>query len=195
MPKQVCVIDGHPDGSGQHYVDAICDAYARGAEWGGHTVSRINVGQLEFACLRSAGAFDALPPDPVLVEREKILAADHIVVAYPLWMGGMPAYLKAFLEVCACNGFMLGEGDKPNAMPQGRMKGKSVRLIVTMGMPGIFFKLVYGAHSLKGAEIGIFRIAGFGPIRHSIFGMIEGLGAQGRARILKRVERLGERAV
>lgn len=195
MAKQICIIDGHPDRSGTHLVDGLCDAYARGAAWGGHKVSRINIGQLDFAFMRNAEEFMGPPPEPVRSEREKIADADHIVMAYPLWLGTMPAALKSFLEITACDGFMLGEPATPNAMPVGKMKGKSARLIVTMGMPGIIYKLVFGAHSLKGTELGIMKIAGFNPVRYSIFGMADGMGDEGRARILKRVERLGERAL
>lgn len=195
MTKRVCIIDGHPDGSGHHLIDGVCDAYARGADWAGHKVSRINIGHLDYGFMRNAEAFAQAPPEPIRSEREKIAEAEHVVMAYPLWLGAMPAALKSFLEMTACDGFMLGEPEQSNAMPIGKMKGKSARLIVTMGMPGIVYKLMFGAHSLKGTELGIMKIAGFYPVRHSIFGMVEDMGDEGRARILKRVERLGERAL
>lgn len=195
MTKRVCIIDGHPDRSGQHLVDGLCDAYARGADWAGHKVSRINIGQLDFAFMRNADQFAGPPPEPVLSEREKIAEAEHVVMVYPLWLGAMPAALKSFLEITASDGFMISEPKQPNAMPVGQMKGKSARLIVTMGMPGLIYKVMFGAHSLKATELGIMKIAGFGPVRHSVFGMVDELGDDGRARILKRVERLGERAI
>jgi len=195
MTRRICILDGHPDTSGTHFVDAICDAYARGAQWAGHSVERINIGQLDYGFLRRADDFGAPPPEPVFSEREKIATADHVVIAYPLWLGTMPAALKSFLEICACDGFMLGEPEHEGGFPVGRMKGKSARLIVTMGMPGIAYKLLFGAHSLKATEKGILRIAGFGPVRHSIFGMVEGLSDTARARILSSVEKLGERAL
>lgn len=52
----------------------------------------------------------------------------------PLWLGDVPALLKAFLEQIARPRFALAQG----TMPKPLVKGRSARLIVTMGMPAFF---------------------------------------------------------
>lgn len=195
MSKSICILNGHPENGGKHFCDALSDAYARGAQWEGHAVSRINIGPMDFGFLQTAEDYARDPAEPILGERQKIAEADHLVMIYPLWLGALPAKLKAFLEAASAGGFFLGEMDKPNSFPIGKMKGKSARLIVTMGMPGLAYRFLFGAHSLKATEQGIMKIAGFGPVRHTIIGMVEALGDTGRARVLKRVEKLGERGL
>jgi hypothetical protein len=55
----------------------------------------------------------------------------------------------------------------------------SARVVVSMGMPALFYTVVYRAHSLKSLKRNILRFAGFAPVRHSIIGGVEG-SAQSR---------------
>ena len=115
--------------------------------------------------------------------------AEHLVILYPLWLGDVPAVLKGFLEQVARPGFAIGEG---KGFPQGLLKGRSARVIVTMGMPGLFYEIVYRAHSLKSLERNILNFAGIKPVRHTIIGTVEA-GAEHRAKWLERVRRLGRK--
>jgi putative NADPH-quinone reductase len=89
MAKHICIIDGHPDPEPHRLIHALCDAYADGASSAGHTVERINIAELDFPLMATVEEFDTPPPEPVLTEREKIGRADHVVIAFPLWLGGM----------------------------------------------------------------------------------------------------------
>ena len=103
----------------------------------------------------------------------------------------MPAILKGFLEQLFRPGFAF-DNSKPSLTP-GRLKGKSARIIVTMGMPGFVYRWFFMAHSLKSLERNILRFVGIGPVRHTIIGNIE---AAGNARAgLERVKSLGLRAM
>ncbi|WP_417489563.1 NAD(P)H-dependent oxidoreductase [Maricaulis sp.] len=194
MPKTVCVINGHPDPAKGHFVEALADAYAHGAGEGDHTVSRIDIAKLPIEFLRNAAEFGRPPGDAIIGERAKIAAADHIVFIYPLWMGSMPAIGKAFLEQVSRDGFMAETSGEANQMPVRKMTGKSVRLIVTMGMPGLAYRFIFGAHSVKAVKQGIFRMVGFKPVRHTILGMVGATGAKGRSKMLARVRTMGLRA-
>ena len=55
-------------------------------------------------------------PEDVKEGQEAIVWADHIVFLYPLWLGDMPALLKAFLEQALRPGVALQYGDSP--MPE-----------------------------------------------------------------------------
>lgn len=192
--SKICLIHGHPDSRSPHFCRALGDAYRSGADAAGHEVSEIILGDLEFDFLRSPTAFEADPAEPILSEREKIAAADHLVVVFPLWLGGAPALLKAFLEQCAAGGFFLQDAEGPNAFPKSRMKGKSARLVLTMGMPGLIYKFWFGAHSVKGLEKGIFELAGFKPVHHTIYGSVEEDNAPRHEKWLDEMRELGRQA-
>lgn len=194
MSKTVCIINGHPDPAKGHFVEALADAYAHGAGEGDHTVSRIDIASLPIEFLRNAAEFAQPPGEAIIAERAKIAAADHVVLIYPLWMGSMPAIDKAFLEQISRGDFLMDVSGDANKWPVQKMKGKSVRLIVTMGMPGLAYRVMFGAHSLKAVEQGIFGMVGFKPVRHTILGMVEAVGAKGRARMMARVQALGQKA-
>ena len=73
------------------------------------------------------------------------------------------------------------------------MKGKSARLIVTMGMPGFAYKLIFGAHSLKALEAGLLKISGFKPVRHTVFGGVQ-ISEKSRLSMLEKTRTLGRAA-
>ena len=172
MTKSICIIDGHPDPEPHHLIHALCDAYADGAASAGHTVERIGVAALDFPMMLTAEEFAAPPPEPILSEREKIARADHVLIGFPLWLGNMPAKLKAFLEHAARGDFFLVQKDA--GWPGQMMKGKSARVLVSMGMPGLVYRFGMDAGALKALERGILGISGFHPLHHSIIG---GVGA------------------
>lgn len=192
--SSICVIDGHPDASGQHFCHAIAAAYEAGAEEEGHKVSLIRTGALEMDFLHQPEDFTRPPPEPVLSEREKISAADHVVIIFPLWLGGMPSNLRCFLELASCGQFLLGEPESSTQWPRKMMKGKSARLFVTMGMPGAAYHLIFGAHSLKAIEKGMLGISGFKPVRHTIHGGVEAADDATRKKWLDEARELGRKA-
>ncbi|MEJ2398364.1 MAG: NAD(P)H-dependent oxidoreductase, partial [Gammaproteobacteria bacterium] len=71
------------------------------------------------------------------------------------------------------------------------LKGKSARVIITMGMPAFVYRWYFGAHSLKSLEKNILKFCGIAPIHESLVGMVEGSPAH-RARWLSKLEKLGK---
>lgn len=194
MMSRICLFNAHPDPSQERFCFALTDAYQQEAEAAGHTVDRFDLGALDVPLLDRAADFRTPPPDPLQPLQAALGAADHLTLIYPLWLGSLPAKAKAVLEHLARGGFFLDAGEASNNWPTQKMKGKSARLIVTMGMPGLAYRLFFGAHSLKGLEAGMLRISGFKPVRHTIFGGVE-LSPQTRARMLDKTRALGARAM
>jgi len=54
-------------------------------------------------------------------------------------------------------------------------------VVVTMGMPGFFYKWFYRAHSLRSFERNILRFCGIAPVRDTVVGMVESAAARKRA--------------
>lgn len=189
---RVVIIQGHPDPAGGHFCHALADAYAEGAGSAGHQVTRIDVALLDFPWLRTKEAFEHDPvPDVLLPAQKAIGQADHLCIVYPLWLGTLPAILKAFLEQVFRPGFAFVLGGRSWRRP---LKGKSARIVVTMGMPVLVYRWYFGAHGLKSLERGILGFCGIAPIRESLLGMIEGASTARRVRWLDAMRRAGARA-
>jgi putative NADPH-quinone reductase len=188
---RILIVEGHPDPDSARLNRALADAYAGGAAAAGHELRRVAVAGLDFPLLRSRREWEEGPPPPaILAAQEDVRWAQHIVFLYPLWLGDVPALLKAFLEQVARPGFAIGDG---KATQGGLLKGRSARIIVTMGMPAFFYTLFFRAHSLKSLERNILKFAGMGPVRHTILGMVEGKPER-RAKWLAQMGRLGSAA-
>lgn len=180
MGKKILVIDAHPDPDRGRLVHALADQYAKAAEAGGHLVQVVRLCDLEFPWLRSAAEFAALPLGIIGSQQEHIRWADHLVILYPLWLGSMPALLKAYLEQVMRPGFAFAYG-KGKGLPKKLLAGKSARIVVTMGMPSLFYRLYYQSHSVRSLARNILGFVGFKPVRVSLLGNVEG-SAQARQR-------------
>ena len=185
--SRILIIDGHPDPDRARFVHALADAYADGAALR-HEVRRIDLAGLDIPLIRSQSEWMETAPPPAMAEAQQAIAwAEHLVFLYPLWLGDVPALLKAFLEQVARPGFAIGYGE---GFPKGLLRGKSARVIVTMGMPGLFYSLVYRAHSVKSLERNVLRFVGFRPIGRTIIGSVEA-DADRRREWLEEMARLG----
>ncbi|MGE0407911.1 MAG: NAD(P)H-dependent oxidoreductase [Amphiplicatus sp.] len=189
MGKEVCILQGHPHGTREHLCHALADAYAAGAKSAGATIETINLGLLKVDFLRDPAAFVAPPPKPILEAQETIRRCGHLFVIYPLWLGAMPAVVKAFFEQLSRNAFAIAESK--HGWPRKMLKGRSARVAVTMGMPAAAYRLFFGAHGVKGFESGVLAMAGFKPVRETLIGGVGALKEASGNRLLKRFENLG----
>jgi len=190
-PRRILIINGHPDPSSDRLCAALAEAYAKGAKACGHAVRRACLGQLEVPVLASQAEFDTPPPAHIAALQADIAWSQHLVLVFPLWLGGAPAKLKALLEqlMRADFGFETSKGGMA-----ARLRGRSARLIVTMGMPGAVYQLYFGAQGVMSVERGILRLTGMNPVRHTFFGGVAATGPARRLTWLERVEKLGARA-
>ncbi|MCX2725346.1 NAD(P)H-dependent oxidoreductase [Roseibium salinum] len=192
--KSILILDGHPDPDERHLGHALSAAYQQGALAAGHEATLVRIADLEFPVLRKPSDFSKEPtPNVLQPARDALLAADHLVLVYPLWLGTLPAYTKAFLEQLLHydTAFERAADDR---WPKGKMRGKSARVVVTMGMPALAYTLWYRAHSLKNLKRNILGFAGFKPVRSTLFGMVEQAGEARVSKWLKKMEALGRDA-
>lgn len=194
MTQRILILQGHPDAGGAHLCHRLAAAYADGARAAGHTVREIDVARLDFPVLRSREDWLHGPTPPALLPvQDELLAAGHVVLCFPLWMGDMPALLKAFLEQLLRPAFC-GEPPPDGGLPPRRLKGRSARVVVTMGMPAAVYRWVFRAHSVKSLERNLLGMVGISPVDETLIGGVDGLGEAGVARWEARLRRLGERA-
>jgi putative NADPH-quinone reductase len=190
MPGRIVLLQGHPDPAVPHFCHALADAYAQGAAEAGHELRRIEIAHLDFPILRSQAEWleGALPAS--LAEAQQAIAwAEHQLLVFPLWLGDMPALLKGFLEQVLRPGFAFDER-AGNSFAKA-LKGRSARVVVTMGMPASVYRFYFRAHSLKSLERNILGFVGIAPIDETLIGGIESMDEIARKRQLSKLRRLG----
>lgn len=193
MPRRILIIEAHPDGHEGHFCGALADAYAEGAARSGFALRRIDISTLDFPMLCSREEFENQPAPPALAgAAEAIRWAEHIVFVFPLWLGTMPALLKAFLEQVIRPGIAFEYRDRGTA---ALLSGRSARLVVTMGMPATVYRFWFGGHGVNGFARSILNFAGVRPVRQSLFGMVQQRSDATRARWLARMKALGRRGL
>jgi putative NADPH-quinone reductase len=195
MVRRILLVQGHPDAGKPHFNHALAESYASGAESAGHAVERVEVASLDFPLLRSQadwkhGALPgALAPLQQAIER-----AEHMALFFPLWLGGMPALLKGFLEQVLRPGFALSRPDEHGRLGK-LLGGRSARVVVTMGMPALVYRWYFRAHSVKALERNILGFVGFAPVRETLIGSVEAMDDAGRQKWLDRLAALGRSGV
>lgn len=172
--------------------EALGEAYRRGAEAAGHEVQLFVTSRMTFDPVLHDGYEKNQPLEPDLRKAsDAMLAADHLVIVFPLWLGTLPAILKGFLERILI-------ADMGDEMKQGKfvkpLKGKSARVVVTMGMPGFVYRWYFGAHALKMLKRNILKFVGVSPVRTTMHGFVEGVSADRRKRWLDDMEGMGQQA-
>lgn len=191
MRKSIAIIQGHPDGAGNHLCHALAHAYREGAEAAGHAVRLVDVGVMDLPFMRTQDEWRQPATDAtILAAQDALSAADHLLIVYPLWLGDIPAKLKAFFEQVSRGGFAIDIDE--NGHWRKKLFGKSARIVVTMGMPTFAYRWFFFSHSLRSLKRNFLGFAGIAPIRETLLGQIEGNGrAKARADWIETLRRLG----
>lgn len=191
MAHRILLLQGHPDSARPHLCHALADAYMQGAQEAGHEVRTLDVSRLDFPLLRSKSDWDeGTVPAALAGAQADIKWAKHLVLVFPLWLGGMPALVKGFLEQVARPGFAISPFQE-GQMPKKLLSGRSARVVVTMGMPALVYRWYFRAHSLKALERNILGFVGIAPIRETLVGSVEGLSDQQRTAWFRKMRALG----
>ena len=103
---KIVVLQGSPNRRGSTWL--LADAFRRGAEGAEHTVEVIEVAHADIrpctGCVRCGYEGICVQKDAVEDIRQKILGADMLVFATPLYYYGMSAQLKTLVDrFCAFN--------------------------------------------------------------------------------------------
>ncbi|MER9631209.1 NAD(P)H-dependent oxidoreductase [Mesorhizobium sp. M0296] len=193
MPRRrILIVVGHPDPSPDRLCRGLAKAYAEGAEQAGHVVRRIDLAALDFPMLRTMQEFEhGAIPDSLKDAAEAIVWAEHIVFVFPLWLGTMPAMLKAFLEQVIRPGTAFAYPDKGGGFTKTLLRGRSSRVVVTMGMPSVLYRLWFLGHGIAGMRRSILHFVGISPVRETLFGMAAGARDSTRAKWIEQMRKLG----
>ncbi len=191
--KNILLILGHP--SKNSFCNALLDAYKKGAESEGATVKTIYISDLTFNVNLSDGYKngDAMTLEEDLIESQELIRwADHVVMAFPNWWGFMPAITKGFIDRIFLPDFAF-KHHSGKIFPEKLLKGKSMRLLVTMDTPKWWFYLIYRAYQYQILKKIVFGYVGFDPIKFSTFGLMRKSTDQQRQKWLQNVMDLGRK--
>lgn len=112
---KIVVLQGSPNKKGSTFI--LADCFRQGAEDAGHTVEMIDVAHAKIhpctGCIRCGYEGPCVQKDDVEEIRKKILEADMLVFATPLYYYGMSAQLKILIDrFCAFNSSIQRKGMK-----------------------------------------------------------------------------------
>jgi putative NADPH-quinone reductase len=193
--KTIVIIQGHPDPDGKHFCHALAKAYFDGAKSKGHDIKMVEIAQIEFPILRTQADFvQGEAPEAIKQAQHVIQAAEHLVLIYPLWLGTMPAYLKAFLEQVFRPNFAANEpsGGKPW---ERLVTEKTAHIVITMGMPEIIYRSYFLAKGLDSLEGKILAFSGINTIQETLVGGVESISDAARKAWLEKMELAGRAGI
>jgi len=171
--SKTLVILGHPDHDS--FCGHLADVYVESARQARKEVCLIRLGELSFDPVLRHGYNKRQEHEPDLVMlKEKILWATHIVFVYPIWWGTIPALLKGAMDRVLLPGFAFKYRENSQFWDR-LLKGRSAHLLVTMDTPPWYYRWVYrmpGHNQMKRTVLefcGIkpVKISSFGPVRHA----------------------------
>lgn len=132
----------------------------------------IDVGKLEFLLIRSKQEWKNNPlPHELKHAQNDMLWAEHWALFYPIWLGDMPAKLKGFLEQTLRPGLSFVESE-PGQMWDQLLIGRSARIVVTMSMSAVVYRLFFGAHTVKSLERNSLKFCGIDPVKTTLIGNV-----------------------
>lgn len=194
--KKILLVLGHPDRSG--VCGALADSYEKAARETGHSVDRLNIGEMQFDPILHKGYRQRQELEPDLCRfQELVTTCDHFVIVYPVWWVGMPAILKglfdrAWLPGSAFRYIKTKEGEK-TIFWHRLLRGKTARIIMTSGTAPLLVRFLPGNVNAQ-LKWGILWFAGF-KVKTTWLGPAENVSDARKARWVAKVADLGREGI
>jgi len=173
---KILIINGSP--AQESLSKSICEAYQEGAQQAGHQTSLLQIGKLQFDPILHEGyhVIQKLEPD-LLQFQELVTWANHLVIVYPTWWGGMPAILKGLFDRSFISGFAYKYHEKDPFWDK-LLKGRSAHIITTMDAPKLWYWLVNRAAGTNMLKHAILKFCGISPVKSTIIGRVKYKGKE-----------------
>jgi putative NADPH-quinone reductase len=196
MQKKIFLLLGHPDKSGM--CGAIADTYEAAAKAAGHTVERLNIGEMQFDPILHKGyrAMQELEPDLKRFQ-ELVTSSDHFVIIYPVWWVGMPAILKGLFDRAWLPGsafrYIKTKSGHRTIFWHRLFRGKTARIFMTSGTQPLLVRFLPGNVNAQ-LRWGILWFAGF-SVRTKWYGPAENIPEDTKTKWLEQVRAIGSRGL
>jgi NAD(P)H dehydrogenase (quinone) len=163
----VLIVNGNPET--ESFSKSICLAYQEGASGVGHRVKVLNIAEIKFNPVLQEGYHVIQDPEPDLIQfQEDVLWANHIVIVYPTWWGGMPAALKGLFDRAFLPGFAFKYHTKDPFWDK-LLKGRSGHIITTMDAPYLWDWLINRSSGINMLKKAILNFCGISPVKTTVF--------------------------
>lgn len=196
MPcKRILVLDGHP---GETSLSRLfSETYAQAAKSAGHDVRVTHLADLNFDMDFGGGNYtDYKPLEPEIETFLQDLEwSDHLVLATPMWWGGLPAKLKGLFDRVLLPGRTFDTRVTKMGMPTPVLTGRTGRVILTSDTPKWFLRAFYGNAILRQMTGQIFGFIGITPTKYSYFSGASHPKPNQVDRWVDAVRRIGAKAV
>ncbi|WP_435186235.1 NAD(P)H-dependent oxidoreductase [Streptomyces sp. bgisy126] len=178
------------------FTAAVAAAAVRGATAAGHEVDVIDLASDGFSPVmtredlvawRQGAVVDPLVDD----YQRRLLAADHLVFAFPVWWEAMPAATKGFLDRVLTKGVVFAErpGARGNPFHNLMPRLGGVTVLSVMTTPDKAYRWWYRDPLTKILFKGTFGKIGVGNLRWVNFDRVAGRTPEQRRRLLDDTER------
>lgn len=126
----ILVVNGHPNPDSLNA--ALAQTYIETAQASGATVRYLALSELNFNPNLHYGYRKRMDLEPdLLLALDDIYWSTHQMWIYPMWWLGMPALMKGFFDRLFLPGLVFKHHTTGNT--EGLLKGKTARILVTMG--------------------------------------------------------------
>ena len=169
-PRSILVLDGHP--AGKSLSGSFAETYAAGARDTGHEVRLHRLSDMTFDPDYGQSSYTEWKPlEPELTAfLEDLEWASHVVIATPLWWGGLPAKLKGLFDRVLLPGRAFDTRSTTRlGFPRPMLGGRTARVIVTADTPGWFQRLIYRQALQRQLRAQILGFVGIKPARYQWF--------------------------
>lgn len=192
MPKRILIIQGHP--AEESFCGALAKEYQAGAEEAGHELHTLTVRDLRFDPILHEG-YKVIQPleEDLLFAQKEIEAADHILILFPTWWGGVPALLKGVIERIFLPGFAF-KYRKGSPLWDRYLKGKSAHVMATMDTPPWYYRTVYRDAGITQIKRMILQFCGVSPVKVSRIGRVKESSESWKQKWLSKARRYGRTA-
>lgn len=184
---------GHP--STDSFCNTLAEKYAEGAKKAGAEVKIINIGDLKFDPILHEGYKKIQKLEPDLLRAQKNISwAEHLVLIHPVWWGTMPALLKGLMDRIILPGFGFRYEKNANGKNNGKisrlLKGKSARLILTLGEGWLAYRILGRLAERIDKEVCMF--CGIAPVKTTVFTKAETANDKTKNKWLKKIFLMGK---
>lgn len=169
MTKKILLLNGHPaEKSLSRY---FSQHYRAAAEAAGHQVTEYHLADMVFDVDFGVSHYqDAKELEHDLQKFEQDLAnADHFVLLFPIWWGGLPAKLKGLLDRALLPGKAFDPRILKMGVPTPLYTGKTGRVIMTSDTPNWILRWLYGQGIVKQVKSQILHFIGIKPAKFTHF--------------------------
>lgn len=191
--KRILLVLGTPKPEG--FCHALAEAYAQGARSRGHVVRMLKLGEMAFDPVLRGGYERNQELEPELLDAQRqVHWAEHLVLVYPIWWGGLPALLQGFFDRVFQPGFAFRYRSPQDREWEPLLGGRSAELLVTHDQSHWRYRLRQGAPGLRQPVRCILGPCGIQTRHLEEFSPMRGAGEEQRQSWLKRAEQLGSQA-